>query len=298
MRHVDQPTLDSIINGKLSPRELARLKEHVRVCPLCARRLDEFRDVFSEVEAIIPTAERGVVDDEETRGWRRILLPKGLDALPRSDRIIWAVVGAAAVATAIVAAVLLRSPTLPPPPVTPAPAARPPAAAEATTPAPTPPAGSPSPPIPQPTTATPKAVAPAPAAPPAAGAPTPRPATAAAASSGPGFHRVESAQAIRALGGTVRLIDGLIPDHFEMAVGTGVPGAVDSLPVVRVVYRAGGSPLLLDEQRRGGMTPGDTLVGTAQVGVSVLQWNSAGFWLSLAGRMPVDSLEMLARRIR
>lgn len=297
MRHVDQPTLDSIINGQLSPRELARLKEHVRVCPLCARRLDQFRDMFSEVEAIIPTAERGVVDDEANRGWGHILLPKALEAIPRSDRIIWGVVGAAAVVTAVVAAVLLRSPALPPTPNARVPVAEPlpvattpPAAVES------PPASEAPAPISHPTVAaaTPKPALPAPAT----RTPKPPPAPESAAPSGPGFHRVESAEAIRALGGAVRLIDGMIPDHFEMAVGTGVPGAVDSLPVVRVVYRAGGSPLLLDEQRRGGPTPADTLVGTAQAGVSVLQWNAAGFWLSLAGRMPVDSLEMLARRIR
>ncbi len=83
-----------------------------------------------------------------------------------------------------------------------------------------------------------------------------------------------------------------------MAVGTGVPGAVDSLPVIRVVYHDRGEVVLLDEQRRLGPAPGDTLVGTAEAGVSVLQWNSAGFWLSLASRLPVDSLERLARRIR
>jgi hypothetical protein len=294
MRHVDQPTLDAIINGQLSPRELVRLKEHVRICPLCARRLEEYRDLFSEVESIIPTAERGVLDDEERRGWRRILLPRSFYELPHSDRLIWGVVAAAGVVTAIAAAVLLRSPTLPPPPVVTAPPATetPPAAV------PTPTADAPSTSAPSTPLATPQRASSTPSAPVSARLVPPQRAAAPPATSGPGFHGVESAQAIRALGGTVRLIDGLIPDHFEMAVGTGVPGAVDSLPVVRVVYHAVGSPLLLDEQRRNGITPGDTLVGTAQAGVSVLQWNSTGFWLSLAGRISPDSLEQLARRIR
>ena len=92
MRHVDQPTLDAIINHQLSPRELARLKDHVRDCPLCARRLEEYRDVFSEVEAIIPTAASDVVHDVAPRSWRRILMPRLDDRLPRSDRVLWGVV--------------------------------------------------------------------------------------------------------------------------------------------------------------------------------------------------------------
>ncbi len=113
MRHVDQPTLDAIINHQLSPRELARLKDHVRDCLLCSRRLEEYRDVFSEVEAIIPTAARDVVHDAAPRSWRRILVPRLDDRLPRRDRLIWSVVTAAAVAGGIAIAMLLRSSALP-----------------------------------------------------------------------------------------------------------------------------------------------------------------------------------------
>lgn len=274
MRHIDQPTLDAIINHQLSPRELARLKDHVRDCPLCSRRLEEYRDVFSEVEAIIPTAARDVIPDVAPRSWRRILVPRLDDRLPRSDLVLWAVVAAAAVSAAMAIATLLRSPALPGVPALARPAPSLPSASAIT---------------PQP----PATAAPAPQPPTARASPAP-----AAAGTTAGFHRVESAHAIRLLGGAVRLIDGLLPDHFEMAVGTRVPGAVDSLPVIRVVYHDGGGVVLLDEQRRLGPAPGDTLVGTAEAGVSVLQWNSAGFWLSLAGRLPVDSLERLARRIR
>jgi hypothetical protein len=283
MRHVDQPTLDAIINHQLSDRELARLKEHVRACTLCSRRLEEYRDVFGEVEAIIPTAKRDVIHDVEPRSWRRILMPRLDDGTPRPDRLLWAVVAAAGVAAAIVVAMLLRAPALPP-----APYAAPPAPASPTAPS----VAAPQPAPPAPITR----MAPQPATAPSV--PAPRPAPAPQGISGAGFRRVEPAQAIRSLGGAVRLIDGLLPDHFEMAAGTQVPGAVDSLPVVRVIYHDGGNVLLLDEQRRAGVAPGDTLVGTAEAGVSVLQWNSAGFWLSLAGRLPVDSLERLAQRIR
>jgi hypothetical protein len=283
MRHVDQSTLDAIINHQLPDRELVRLKEHVRACTLCSRRLEEYRDVFGEVEAIIPTVERDVIHDLEPRSWRRVLMPRLDDGTPRPDRLLWAVVAAAGVATAIVVAMLLRSPALPPVPFT-----APPAPASPSAPAV--PAPQPAPPEPVTRTAPQPATAPS--------VPTPRPAPAPASISGIGFRRVESAQAIRSLGGAVRLIDGLLPDHFEMGVGARVPGAVDTLPVVRVIYHDGGNVLLLDEQRRAGVASGDTLIGTAEAGVSVLQWNSAGFWLSLAGRLPVDSLERLARRIR
>jgi hypothetical protein len=287
MRHVDQPTLDAIINHQLSARDLARLKEHVRDCTLCSRRLEEYRDVFGEVEAIIPTVERDVIHEAEPRSWRRVLLPRLDDGVPGQDRLLWTVVAAASVAAAIVVAMLLRPPALPPiPSAAPLPpVSNGPAATETPPPVHAAPAARQAPSPPAPASAAPATQAPHRAPPPSI-------------QSAPGFHRVESAQAISALGGAVRLIDGLVPDHFEMSVGTRVPGAVDSLPVVRVVYRDGGKTLLLDEQRRGGLAPGDTLVGTAEAGVSVLQWNSAEFWLSLAGRLPVDSLGRVARMIR
>jgi hypothetical protein len=96
----------------------------------------------------------------------------------------------------------------------------------------------------------------------------------------------------------MRLIDGQTPDHFEMAPGTAVPGATETLPVVRVIYRISGTTILLDQQRNPAVTSRESLAGTAPEGVSVVQWSSGDFWLTLAGRVPADSLELLARRVR
>ena len=184
MRHIDQPTLDAIINHQLSPRELARLKDHVRDCPLCSRRLEEYRDVFNEVEAIIPTAARDVIPDVAPRSWRRILVPRLDDRLPRSDRVLWAVVAAAAVSAAMAITTLLRSPALPG-----VPALAPPAPSAHSAPTITPPPPSTATPASQPPTAT---SSPAPAAAGTTAPPhTPQPSRPTTA----GFHRVESAHA-------------------------------------------------------------------------------------------------------
>jgi hypothetical protein len=319
MQHVDQPTLDAVLSHTLSAAQLARIKEHVRGCRLCARRLEEYRDLFSEVEVIIPTAERDVVAKRGSTGsWREVLTPRLDDALPSNSRLLQIGMGFATVLVLGVVVFLVRSPSpkmtpivLPAtprpvvaPPASPAPAA--PARTEATLGA-----GVPA----QPTPALPEPIRSAPPKPTSAAAPRkssapPRPQnaetipqeTAAAAPPADGhtplFHRVESTEAIGALGGSMRLIDGVTPDHFEMAPGTVVPGAAETLPVVRVVYKLYGGTVLLDQQRNPEQASRESASGTAPEGVSVLRWSSGEFWLTLAGQVPADSLELLARRVK
>lgn len=316
MQHVDQPTLDAVLNHQLSAAQLAKIKEHVRGCRMCARRLEEYRDLFSEVEVIIPTAERNRVSKPGVgRTWRDVLTPRLDDALPDSDRMLKIGMAVVTILVLGVVAFLMRSPTrsaapivLAPHPQTPAP----------TTPAPQPSPPAPTPiktvtPTPAPAVSTPtEPVRPTPTAPKPASTPTRRlpattkaPATAdppavSTAEGGhtPLFHRVESTEAIGALGGSMRLIDGVTPDHFEMAPGTVVPGAAETLPVVRVVYKLFGGTVLLDQQRNPAQASRDPASGTAPEGVSVLRWSSGEFWLTLAGRVPADSLELLARRVK
>jgi hypothetical protein len=107
---------------------------------------------------------------------------------------------------------------------------------------------------------------------------------------------VELAQAVEILSGSIRVIDGLAPDHFEVGPGQSVPGAEPDLPIVRTVYRGG--RLLLDQQRLAEPTQSDTLQGTSAEGVSVARWTSGDAWLSLAGRLPLDSLSAIMRRVR
>lgn len=320
MQHVDQPTLDAVLSHTLSAAQLARIKEHVRGCRLCARRLEEYRDLFSEVEVIIPTAERDVVAKPGTTGsWREVLTPRLDDALPSNSRLLQIGMGFVTVLVLAVVVFLVRSPAPKLAPIVLPPAPRPVVSSAPVSPAPRAPAttdaslgaGVPAPGTPAPPAhvgpATPK---PARAAPPRSSSAPPRPQNAAAiptesAAAAPPvyghtplFHRVESTEAIGALGGSMRLIDGQTPDHFEMAPGTAVPGATETLPVVRVIYRINGTTILLDQQRNPAVASRESLTGTAPEGVSVVQWSSGDFWLTLAGRVPADSLELLARRVR
>ncbi len=320
MQHVDQQTLDAVLNHSLSAAQLARIKEHVRGCRMCARRLEEYRDLFSEVEVIIPTAERNVVAKPgESRTWRDVLTPRMDDTLPSSNRLLKIGMVATTLLVLGVVVFLLRTPTRPSAPIVLSPRPQPPAPqvtapppATTTTPATT--STAPSSTTEAATAAEPP-VAPAPVKtnPPRQAATTPRPRPpaekkppAAPATAAPGpesghtplFHRVESTEAIGVLGGSMRLIDGVTPDHFELAPGTVVPGAAETLQVVRVVYRINGETILLDQQRNPAVASRESATGTAPEGVSVVRWSSGEFWLTLAGRVPADSLELLARRVR
>lgn len=325
MQHVDQQTLDAVLNHSLSDAHLARIKEHVRGCRMCARRLEEYRDLFSEVEVIIPTAERDVVAKPgATRSWREILTPRLDDAVPRSDRMLQIGMGVVTVLVLAVVVFLVRSPSQSGGPIVLPALPRPPAATTtptAATPAPASPtptktatlAADPPAQVTPPQTSLPKSTTPkpvtttrtAPASPrikPPVVAPSQQaaspPSTRSDNSHTPLFRRVESTEAIVALGGSMRLIDGVAPDHFEMAPGTAVPGAAETLPVIRVIYRINGITIFLDQQRNPAVASRESMEGTAPEGVSVMQWSSGDFWLTLAGRVPADSLELLARRVR
>lgn len=65
----------------------------------------------------------------------------------------------------------------------------------------------------------------------------------------PSFKSVATAEASRRLGGVLRMIRGLEFDHIEVGPASAVPGALPGLTVVRVVYRTpGGGRMLLDQQ--------------------------------------------------
>ena len=151
----------------------------------------------------------------------------------------------------------------------------------------------------------------------AAGAGAPRGAVVALpASSQDAFHRASLEAAVARLQGSIRLIDGMRSDHVEIGSGRQVPGADSGRDVVRVVYGRARSELVLDQQRlprsgsaaaeeraaklpQAGMGPADTLLTTAPDGRRSLRWRErGGFWLSLTGRVPADSLKRLAARVR
>ncbi len=115
------------------------------------------------------------------------------------------------------------------------------------------------------------------------------------------FTRVSLGEAISALSGTVRLIQGMTPETVEVAQGTILPGADPKRAVVRVVYNTSEGRIILDQQRLDRSQGGEPsiAVSTTPGGVSVAQWvDRGGFWISLAGRTDQTNLLAIANRIR
>jgi Putative zinc-finger len=116
-------------------------------------------------------------------------------------------------------------------------------------------------------------------------------------------------EAVRSLGGTIRLVDGMVPARVEVRE-SGVTGG----NTIRVVYLdPPGRELWLDQEPppvssgpparelegRLGMLAGDTLAVPGPGGKWTLNWtDQTGLRLGLTGFLPADSLHGLARRIR
>lgn len=184
---------------------------------------------------------------------------------------------------------------------------RPAAAAPAPAPlaaAPMPPSATPQPSAPGDAAAGP----PAPAANRAAGA-AGQPRGFAARESPAVFHRINADSAIRALSGSIRLVDGMRPGSIELGRGYLVPGANPDRDVVRIHYQDSlGRRLVLDQQPGdGGVTGasvnglmrGDTLITSAPSGGLRVRWvDRKNFWLSLTGPLTPEELRTLVERIR
>ena len=102
-------------------------------------------------------------------------------------------------------------------------------------------------------------------------------------------------EAVRVLGGSIRLVDSLTPVRVER---TGADSAV------RVVYLTAGVEIWLDQRRDRGDS--SNLVQSALTAIPApladrnrLSWNDLhGFYLTLTGPLPVAELERLKARIR
>jgi hypothetical protein len=115
------------------------------------------------------------------------------------------------------------------------------------------------------------------------------------------FTRVSLGEAIGALSGTVRLIQGMTPETVEVAQGTILPGADPKRAVVRIVYNSSEGRIILDQQRLDRSQGGEPsiAISTTPSGVSVAQWvDRGGFWISLAGRTDQTNLLSIANRVR
>lgn len=131
-----------------------------------------------------------------------------------------------------------------------------------------------------------------------------------------GFRASSLEEAVRVLGGSVLLIDGMTPQMVLVGPGVAFAAGNPDHEVVRVVYDdPPGRQLWLDQQRieqgpegaaraagatsKLNLLPGDTLVTPAPDGASSLNWVSQTmFRLGLRGFLPTDSLRALARRVR
>ncbi len=122
-----------------------------------------------------------------------------------------------------------------------------------------------------------------------------------------GFRQVRMEEAVRTLGGSIRLMDGL--EARRILIGPGSEAGADpTLDLVRVVYEdPPGRELWLDQRRpstnerkRGAATllPGDTLMSRDGSGPLTLRWiDESGFWLALTGYLATDSLRAMIHRV-
>lgn len=328
MTHLDERTLERLLNREMSTRDIETVLLHTDICRDCAQRLEEWRDHFEELASIIPEKVRNsqaalafpqafvLVSPEDAPGKRRF------DA----TSLLWvAAVGLAVIVgysasrlnhrAADGLAINPAAETDPPPE-----GSRPGTLADTMG------QSENTPPVVIDSTAASDAVAEAPDTNPAPANPTPtepKPAPSEAESrlaATPGkppqppmsrFERIALGEASRRLGG-VRFVSNLSPDHLEVGPGSEVPGAQRNLDVIRVVYLSrDGSRILLDQQRMpvdesgfrtindAALENGDTLYGSTSQGVSVATWvDSEGFRLSLAVRASTDSLRKLVQAVR
>jgi hypothetical protein len=308
MSHLNDRTLERLISGSASPVDVQRIRRHVGRCRACARRLEEWRDNFTEVEQRFPELGADSSSAATVTAEGLMLLPNdGGKRVFEVDLTAGLWIGATVMALLVgygsyrlrqAREVLdLSALNLPQSPRT-EPESRPTAVQPPPTVARDDSLTRKSAPTPPPTRA------PVAAPRPATGTPATSPAPIPISS---GFRNISMAEAVRRLGGPVRLIQGLQPDHVEIGPARVVPGAQSGLDVIRVVYRATeGQRILLDQQLipadSNGFRPledarlesGEAVFGTSGKGVRVATWLGAGgYRLSLAMRTPLDSLKQL-----
>lgn len=343
MFHLNERLLEKLVSGSAPVSDVERIRHHVRDCRACARRLEEWRDAYAEVDYAYPELAHADHATTLTAGGMVVVPsdePRWKLGLPQLNfaNALWVI----ALIMALVVgygANRLRSANDGFEAVTPSrvKAPRPEKGTGAGVPIPLAQPGEslvrvpqrPSiqqpaaiisdssnvedEPLPAPSRAKPykPETSRAPRSTPAitldtrADPPTP-------VSVSPSFRSVPQIEASRRLGGALRLMQGLEPDHIEVGPAAAVPGALSGLTVVRVVYRTPeGGRMLLDQQLipadSAGFHPiddptlenGQTAFGSAPNGVSVATWvDHEGYRMVLVAQAPVDSLKELVQLVR
>jgi hypothetical protein len=323
MSHLSEQTLAKLLNRNLSSLDRSRIRRHVERCRACARQLEEWRDYYTEVEEELPEVPRLDVGVTASAPGGSLILPgdrPGRRLHLDLATVLWVIALLLAVVVGYAAFRLREQPEprvayLPPPAYSPPVVDSPGALGDTAVPGAAVPAAAAARPLettrpPRPRESAPPRPEPAPRVVPDP-APSQAPPTGAVPTT-PGFRQIGFAEAMARLGGSLRFIAGLDPDHLEVGSGTAVPGALKQVPIVRVVYRAAdGSRILLDQQRipadSSGFRPmddptletGQIAIGTSPSGVSVATWvDDDGYRLSLAVRASQDSLQNLIRRVQ
>jgi anti-sigma factor RsiW len=311
MSHPDDGTLESLLDGELEADERSRVEIHLSGCAACAARLAEARKFRLDADRLV-----------EVLAVPSSPAPAKL-ASPGRGKVVRTLAWAASILLAVALgywgrgagpgqAVVLQEGDRPGG----GPAAAPPAASttaeapvEAARPGalPRPEAKSPDKP------ASPEAVAGQVAAtppPPAAGRELqdaranelPMKAARQADEPTSAWRVISMEEAVRMLGGQIRLIDGLTPDRVESGPGTAVAGADPALPLVRIVYAAGG--VILDEQRPVGHagerqeSASKAALGAAAPSVATTWQERGGIRFVITGSVSADSLRALGARVR
>ena len=306
MLHLTDRTLEKLISGSASPNEVQRIRRHITGCRPCARRLEEWRDNFPEVNERFP--ELGAdVGPTATMSSDGLVIIGSSESRPGFEldltTSLW--IGAALMALLVGygtyrlrqakqdvsgVATLTQTPHSEP-------ESRPESGPQVM------PRVTPGGPL------TPGRSTGKPGAPGAPSSGSPRQqSTPGAVSVSPHFSTIRMAEAAQRLGGPIRLIPGLDVDHVEVGPATAVPGAEPGLDVIRVVYRSpdNSGRILLDQQLipadSSGFRPihdqtlesGQTAFGSTASGLSVATWlDDDGYRISLSVRASVDSLKRL-----
>ena len=322
MSHPDEGTIQMLLDGELDPAERRRVERHVDECAACAATLAEARGFLEEADRLV-----GVLEVPQRAPRRRVA--------PRRRALVRTLAWAASIVVAVGAGYWARGstplatnttilqdgeahpePDAAPPPLAarnePVRAAVPAEsgarrdtdAAKATgeakeaerarADAPAPKAIAPSPASPATANRAERA-----AQPEALAAPLARAADEAAIGR---WRVIAMEEAVRLLGGQLRLIDGLTPDRVETGPGTAVAGADPALPLVRVVYASGA--VVLDQQRPlivadARQAAAAKAVGGVATESSATAWRQQGaIRFVVTGSVSTDSLRALGERVR
>jgi len=302
MFHLNDRLLERLVTGAASGTDVDRIRRHVDECRACSRRLEEWRDHFVEVDRNFPQLAAETIPAATLTAGGLVVMPpeEARRGVPLDlATFLWVVAGVLAImvgyelvrlgGSAGEGELAFRNDAQ----ITPLPP-RPAAAGSTATIQTLPDTPGPDLQVPRPPDRAPQTENPPPLA------------------ISPRFRAISRADAVRRLGGALRSVAGLTPDHYEIAPPGVVPGAQRNLDVIRVVYRVGtNGRLTLDQQRipvdSSGFRPiddpalesGETVFRATPDGTSSAIWlDEAGYRLALSGVMSPDSLRSLLDRVR